>query len=126
MSDPRDPATREEWNRQWKMSRPRERREMLRALKGRNSDSPNHADDPYRSQSVSILWCAALFALCGWFGLILSAITGDLKISLVIPVGLLTAAAVSAFYGRRQRKIGFTLLAVAVLLGAMAWPRLMG
>ncbi|MFI5749820.1 hypothetical protein ACIBBE_28715 [Streptomyces sp. NPDC051644] len=98
----------------------------MRALKGRNSDSSNHADDPYRSQSVSILWCTGLFALCGWFGLIVVAITGDFDISFVIPVGLLTAAATFAFYGRRQQKIGFTLLAVAVLLGAMAWPRLIG
>lgn len=100
----------------------------MRALKGRNSDSSNHADEPYRyrSQSSAILWCTGLFALVSWFGLIVAAITGDFDISLVIPMGMLTAAAASAFYGRREQKIGFTGLAVALLLGAMAWPRLSG
>lgn len=128
MSDPRDSATREEWNRQWKASRPRERREMIRLARKkyreRNPDRPNRADYRYRSQTSSIFWAIGLFALTGWIGLITSAITGDFAISFAILVVLLTVAAALAFYGLRQQRYGFTVLAAAVMLGGIGLSRL--
>ncbi|MFJ4899711.1 hypothetical protein [Streptomyces sp. NPDC088727] len=95
----------------------------MRALKERNPDRPNRADYRYRSQASSVFWGIGLFALTGWIGMIVSAVMGDFAIIFVIPIGLLTVAAALAFYGLRHQRFGFTVLAVAVTLGGMGWPR---
>ncbi|OKK15461.1 hypothetical protein AMK09_25305 [Streptomyces sp. CB02488] len=90
----------------------------------RVSDRPNRADYRYRNEATTVFLGTGLFALGGWIGLIASAITGDFAISFTILVVLLTVAAALAFYGLRQQRYGFTVLAAAVMLGGIGLSRL--
>lgn len=68
MSDPEGAVTREEWKRQWKASRPHERREMMRLAQKRHRDSP-------KFQARHRAWERWLRRICGVYGVLLALAT---------------------------------------------------